>query len=98
VAALALLQQPLRAADTATTTRDIVVRESHGVYSVVARFHVARPREVALAVLTDYDRNAEIKPGFDTSVVVERVTGHAVVDHDTKSGYKIFNKPVHLRL
>jgi carbon monoxide dehydrogenase subunit G len=98
VAALALLQQPLRAADTATTTRDIVVRESHGVYSVVARFHVARPREVALAVLTDYDRIAEFMPGVDTSVVVERVPGRAVVVQEATSRYMMFKKRVHLRL
>ena len=98
VAAVALAAIPLRAADPAIATPDVVVREAQGVYSVVARFHVARPRDVALAVLTDYERIPQFMPGVETSIVVERAPGRAVVVQEATSRFMLFKKRVHLRL
>jgi carbon monoxide dehydrogenase subunit G len=98
VAAVALVTTPLRAADPTIATPDVVVRESNGVYSVVARFHVTRPREVALMVLTDYDRIPQFMPGVETSEVVQRVPGRAVVVQEATSRFMLFRKRVHLCL
>lgn len=99
IAALAVLAAPsLRAADPEISTQEVVVRESRGVYSVVARFHVAQPPQVALAVLTDYDRIPQFMPGVETSVVVERGPGRAVIVQEATSRFMMFKKRVHLRL
>jgi carbon monoxide dehydrogenase subunit G len=98
VTAIASIATPLRAADPAIANPAIVVRESQGVYSVVARFHVARPPEVALAVLTDYERIPRFMPGVETSVVIERAPGRAIVEQEATSRLMMFKKRVRLVL
>src|SRR4029078_3921334 len=98
VTAVALIAAPLRAADPSTVHPDLVVRESEGVYFVAARFQVARPRDVALAVLTDYERIPEFMPGVETSVVLERTPGRAVIGEESVSRLMMFKKRVYLVL
>jgi hypothetical protein len=98
VTAVALIAAPLRAADPSTINSDLVVRESEGVYFVAARFQVARPRDVALGVLTDYERIPEFMPGVETSVVLERTPGRAVIQQEATSRLMMFKKRVRLVL
>jgi carbon monoxide dehydrogenase subunit G len=77
---------------------ELTVREDHGVYSVTARFEVPQPPPAAFAVLTDYERIPRFMPGIETSVVLERGAGHAVVEQHAVSHLMLFSKRVHLVL
>ena len=88
---------PLRA--TAQEQRsDITVREERGVYSVTARFHVPQPSTVVLSVLTDYEGIPRFMPDINTSVVLERADGRAVVQQEAVSRVMLFSRRVHLVL
>ncbi|HET7698261.1 MAG TPA: SRPBCC family protein [Vicinamibacterales bacterium] len=76
----------------------VTVREERGVYSVSARFHVAQPPAVALAVLTDYENIPRFLPDVTSSVVRERSVAHAVVEQEAVSRMMMFSKKVHLLL
>jgi carbon monoxide dehydrogenase subunit G len=88
----------VQAADDPLTQPMVTVRAADGVYSVAARFRVPQPPAVALAVLTDYERIPQFMPGVETSVVIERVPGRAVVEQDAVSRMMMFTKRVHLVL
>ena len=98
VTAIVGLAIPIRAADPSIADPDVVVRESHGTYSVVARFHVARTPEVAMAALTDYERIPQFMPGMESSVVVERSPGRTIVVQEAISHLMMFKKRVRLVL
>ena len=76
----------------------VSVREERGVYSVTARFQVPAPSEVVLAVLTDYEGIPRFMPEINTSVVLERAAGRAVVQQEAVSRLMMFSKRVHLVL
>jgi hypothetical protein len=76
----------------------ITVREEQGVYSVAARFHVMQPPPAVLAVLTDYEAIPRFMPEINTSVVLERVAGRAVVEQEAITSLMMFSKRVHLVL
>jgi carbon monoxide dehydrogenase subunit G len=76
----------------------VTVREERGVYSVSARFHVAEPPAVAIAVLTDYDNIPRFLPDVTSSVVRERSAGRAVVEQEAVSRMMMFSRKVHLVL
>jgi carbon monoxide dehydrogenase subunit G len=76
----------------------VTVREADGVYSVTARFRVPQAPDVALAVLTDYERIPRFMPGVTTSTVLERATGRAVIEQEATSRLMMFSKRVHLVL
>jgi carbon monoxide dehydrogenase subunit G len=76
----------------------VTVREQRGVYSVSARFHVAEPPAMVLAVLTDYDNIPRFLPDVTSSVVRERSETHVVVEQEAVSRMMMFSKKVHLLL
>ena len=76
----------------------VTVREERGVYSVSARFHVAEPASLALAVLTDYENIPRFLPDVTSSVVRERSASRAVVEQEAVSRMMMFSKKVHLTL
>ena len=76
----------------------VTVREERGVYLVSARFHVAAPPDVALAVLTDYENIPRFVPDVTSSVVRERSESRAVVEQEAVSRMMMFSKKVHLML
>jgi Polyketide cyclase / dehydrase and lipid transport len=76
----------------------VTVREQNGVYSVTARFQVAQPPAIALAVLTDYDDIPRFMPQIKKSVVLERDGDHVVVEQEAVSRLFAFSKRVHLVL
>ena len=76
----------------------VTVREERGVYTVSARFHVAEPPAVALAVLTDYENIPRFLPDVTSSVVRERSDSRAVVEQEAVSRMMMFSKKVHFML
>ena len=76
----------------------VTVREARGVYSVSARFHVAEPPPVAVAVLTDYENIPRFLPDVTSSIVRERGEQRAVVEQEAVSRMMMFSKKVHLML
>jgi ribosome-associated toxin RatA of RatAB toxin-antitoxin module len=76
----------------------VSVREDRGVYSVNARFVVPEQPAVALAVLTDYERIPQFMPSVETSVVIERGNGRALIKQEAVSSLMMFKKRVHLLL
>ncbi len=88
----------LTAIDSPASQPTVTVREERGVYSVAARFHVRQSSAVALAVLTDYEQIPRFMPGVETSIVLERATGRAVVEQEAVSRLMMFSKRVHLIL
>src|SRR5215213_1088559 len=76
----------------------VTVREERGVYAVSARFHVAEPPAVAVAVLTDYENIPRFLPDVTSSVVRERSDRHALVEQEAISRMMMFSKKVHLVL
>ena len=76
----------------------VTVREERGVYAVSARFHVAEPPAVALAVLTDYENIPRFLPDITSSIVRERSDTRAVVEQEAVSRMMMFSKKVHLVL
>jgi len=76
----------------------VTVTEDQGVYSVSARFLVERSPAIALAVLTDYEQIPRFMPGVETSIVLERGVGRAVVEQHAVSRLMMFRKHVHLVL
>ena len=79
-------------------TPSVTVREERGVYLVSARFHVAAPPDVALAVLTDYENIPRFVPDVTSSVVRERSESRAVVEQEAVFRMMMFSKKVHLML
>jgi carbon monoxide dehydrogenase subunit G len=100
VPAVALLYVLLQASSGAAgqSTEIATVREEQGVYTVMARFLVAQPPSVALAVLTDYEQIPRFMPDVRTSSVRERGSGWAVVEQEAVSAFMMFSKRVHLIL
>ena len=88
----------LRGVDDSHFQPRVSVTEERGVYSVKARFVVAQSPAIALAVLTDYEQIPRFMPGVETSVVLERGVGRAVVEQDAVSHLMMFTKRVHLVL
>jgi len=86
------------AMDGAGPAPSVTVREARGVYSVSARFQVAEPPAVALAVLTDYENIPRFLPDVTSSVVRERSERRAVVEQEAVSRMMMFSKKVHLML
>lgn len=76
----------------------VVVREADGVYTVTARFSVPQPRDVALAVLTDYEEIPRFMPHVTSSVVRGRFEGGAIVEQEAVSRLMMFSRRVHLLL
>ena len=76
----------------------ITVREEHGVYSVTARFEVRHVPSAVLAVLTDYEAIPRFMPEINTSVVLERGIGRAVVEQEAVTRLMLFSRRVHLVL
>ena len=89
---------PLTAADDPTWQPAVTVREARGIYSVTARFQVPQSPALALAVLTDYAQIPRFMPGVETSLVLERSPGRAVVEQEAVSRMMLFSKRVHLVL
>jgi ribosome-associated toxin RatA of RatAB toxin-antitoxin module len=77
---------------------DLTVHEERGVYSVVARFTVEQAPATVLTVLTDYEQIPRFMPGMRTSTVLERTSGHTVVEQEAVSSIMMFSKRVHLIL
>jgi carbon monoxide dehydrogenase subunit G len=86
------------AAGDAPSQPIVTVREERSVYSVAARFQVPQTPALALAVLTDYEQIPRFMPGVETSLVLERAPGRAVVEQDAVSSLMFFSKRVHLVL
>jgi hypothetical protein len=84
------------AMDGAGPAPSVTVREARGVYAVSARFQVAEPPAVALAVLTDYENIPRFLPDVTSSVVRERSERRAVVEQEAVSRMMMFSKKVHL--
>lgn len=76
----------------------VTVRDERGRYTVSARFHVAKPPAVALAVLTDYENIPRFLPDVTSSVVRERSDTRVVVEQEAVSRMMMFSKKVHLVL
>jgi ribosome-associated toxin RatA of RatAB toxin-antitoxin module len=89
---------PLTAADDPPSQPAVTVREARGIYSVTARFQVPQSPALALAVLTDYAQIPRFMPGVETSLVLERSPGRAVVEQEAVSRLMLFSKRVHLVL
>jgi carbon monoxide dehydrogenase subunit G len=88
----------MTAAMEAGPAPSVTVREERGVYSVSARFVVAEPPAVVLAVLTDYENIPRFLPDVTSSVVRERSGSRAVVEQEAVSRMMMFAKKVHLML
>jgi ribosome-associated toxin RatA of RatAB toxin-antitoxin module len=76
----------------------VSVRESGGLYTVVATFQVSQPPAIAFAVLTDYEAIPRFMPAVRTSVVLERGDERAVIEQEAIARFLMFSKRVHLRL
>ncbi len=76
----------------------VSVREANGVYSVSARFEIAQPPSVALAVLTDYEQIPRFMPDVETSVVRERRAAQVVVAQEAVARLMMFSKRLYLVL
>jgi len=96
--AAAASAQPVPSPDDCTPQPSVTVREDHGVYSVTAQFQVPQSPASALAVLTDYERIPQFMPGVESSVVLERAPGRAVVEQQAVSRLMMFKKRVQLQL
>lgn len=90
--------QPAPPPDDCSAPPSVTVREDKGVFSVAARFEVPQTAATALAVLTDYERIPKFMPGVESSVVLERAPGHAIVEQQAVSGIMMFKKRVQLEL
>jgi ribosome-associated toxin RatA of RatAB toxin-antitoxin module len=88
----------LRAQTDAGLAPTVTVGEARGVYSLTARFAVAQPAAIVHAVLTDYERIPKFMPGVETSVVLERDAGRAVIEQQGVSHLMMFKKHVYLVL
>ena len=96
LAALAMMPGTL-GADAPTAAR-VDVTEGGGVYRVTAAFAVMETPEDVMAVLTDYARIPEFMPDVQSSTVLERTAGGAVVEQVAVSKFMLFSKRVHLVL
>jgi carbon monoxide dehydrogenase subunit G len=96
--AIAMTPSGMQAAGESLAQPTVSVREDDGVYSVSARFLVSQPPATVVAVLTDYERIPEFMPGVESSVVLQRGAGRAVVAQDAVSHLMMFTKRVHLEL
>lgn len=74
---------------------EVTVRESNGIYTVLAEFIVEERAEAALAVLKDYKRIPRFMPDVRTSVVRQRAGERVVVERDlpTPRGHGRSQKP-----
>ena len=89
---------PLTAADDPPSQPHVTVREEGGIYAVTARFQVPQTPALAIAVLTDYEQIPRFMTGVETSLVLERGPGRAVVEQEAVSRMMWFSKRVHLVL
>jgi ribosome-associated toxin RatA of RatAB toxin-antitoxin module len=88
----------LAAAAAPESGTHVSVRESGGLYTVVATFQVPQPPAIAFAVLTDYEAIPRFMPAVRTSVVLERSDERAVIEQEAIARFLLFSKRVHLRL
>ena len=88
----------LKTSDDPKPLPTVAVREQHGVYSVTAQFQVPQTQALALAVLTDYERIPQFMPGVETSIVLERAAGQALVEQEAVSHLMLFSKRIYLVL
>ena len=93
-----LLRVGTLAAEAPGLGLDVTVLEKAGVYSVLARFFVPHPPDAVRAVLTDYEDIPKFMPQIETSLVLERAPGHAVVRQEANSRFMLFSKRVYLVL
>jgi len=85
-------------ADQAAVVAPIVeVNDHKGLYTVAARFTVAQPPAVALAVLSDYEAIPRLVPDVRRSVVVQREP-QLLVAQDAVSQFGLFSRTIHLLL
>jgi len=98
VAATILPATALATIDDPEPQRTVTVREEHGVYFVAARFQVKQALGIALAVLTDYEQIPRFMPNVQSSIVLERSSGRAVVQQQGISRMMMFSKRVYLVL
>jgi ribosome-associated toxin RatA of RatAB toxin-antitoxin module len=95
---LALVLAPVPLAGAGAPDVDVTVRSAEGVYTVAAKFRVARSPEQVLAVLTDYERIPKIVPDVTRSTITSRTGQELVVEQDAVSRAMFFSRTVHLRL
>jgi ribosome-associated toxin RatA of RatAB toxin-antitoxin module len=77
---------------------ELTVQETHGTYSVTARFDVPHSPSVALDVLSDYEDIPRFMPDVRTSTVLERGPGRLLVAQEAVSQFLLFSRKVHLVL
>lgn len=77
---------------------ELTVHETHGTYSVTARFDVPHSPEIALDVLSDYEGIPRFMPDVRTSTVLERGPGRVLVAQEAVSQFMLFSRKVHLVL
>lgn len=97
-AVLAALGAPVLLIAADQPRADVSVREDRGVYVVRARFDVSQPREIAFAVLTDYEAIPRFMPNISSSIILERARGRVVLEQEAVSRLMMFSKRVHLVL
>lgn len=76
----------------------VTIREERGVMCVLARFKVAAPEAVAIAVLTDYDQIASYMPNVQSSRVVQRNENRLLVEQTAVVEYMMFSRRIRLLL
>ena len=74
------------------------VREHGGVYTISARFPIAEPAELAIAVLTDYEQIPRFMPDVRVSRVRERTAGLVRLEQEATARFLLFSKRIHLVL
>jgi carbon monoxide dehydrogenase subunit G len=98
VAPLLLVLALARVAVGAEPPPRVTVTETHGRYTVAARFTVPQRAEAVIAVLTDYEQIPEIMPDVRSSTILERGGDRAVVEQEAVARFLMFSRRVHLVL
>jgi ribosome-associated toxin RatA of RatAB toxin-antitoxin module len=94
----AVLVAMIGAATSAADEPPVNVTESGGVYRVSATFSVLETPDVALAVLSDFERIPQYVPDMKTSTVRERNAEDTVVEQEAVAKFAMFSKRIHLVL
>jgi hypothetical protein len=76
----------------------VSVVENDGVYQVAASFSVGQTPDLAIAVLTDFERIPNYVPDMKTSTVRERSGDATVVEQEAIAKFMMFSKRIHLVL
>src|SRR5689334_2094924 len=76
----------------------VAVREQDGLYTITARFSIAEPADLAIAVLTDYEQIPRFMPDVRKSKVLSRNGGHVIVEQEATARLLLFSKDFHLVL